>query len=153
MRKALLLASIALLTGCQTYQVDRRVDESAVRLAELRARATQSSTLMKRVDQPEWSRGHNLELGTDSLRWLDELGQSITLHQSAVEAVRFERRRAAAVTFSVIGVSAGALVGLSVGDDREWWEVPEMYLGAGIGGLMGVTLGLVYGLPVTYRFH
>ena len=54
--------------------------------------------------------------------------------------------------WSVVGLSAGALVGLSFGDDQEWWRVSELYLGAGAGGAVGLLLGLQYGLPITYRF-
>lgn len=153
MRRTATITCIALLSACQTHPIPPNADGSAVHLAELRARAAYGNALIKRSDREEWSRGRIIHVGPDSLRWQDEVGRAYALFRDDVEAVRFERRKAATVTWAAIGLSAGALIGASVSDDDEWWRGTDVYLGAATGGAAGIALGMTYGLPVTYRFR
>ena len=148
---AALLALVS-IGGCQTHQIGSPA-ESGVRLAELEARAARAPALVRTAEDGTWTAGRDLSLDADSLRWLDEVGDARALHRSQVEAVRFERRRQGMIGWTLVGASLGALAGASQGDDdTRFWDMDEVYLGAGLGAVTGLIVGWQYGLPVTYRF-
>lgn len=143
----------SLVSGCQTLEIDPSHDRSAVELAELRARARRSPPVIQTDHTPPWTRATALEITADSAIWRDDLGRRMALSIRQLEAVRFERRTAAAVSGATAGASAGALIGYARADGPEWWRERSVYAGALIGGIVGAAVGRMFGLPITYRFR
>ena len=150
---ALTVAAVFLTTGCQTLEIDPSHDRSAVELAELRARALRSTAVVRSGESVQWTPAVDFRVSADSARWQDTLGRQMAISIRELEAVRFERNTAAALSGAVVGVSAGALIGYSQADDPEWWSEAPVYAGAAIGGILGAAVGRLVGLPITYRFR